>query len=143
LIIYWLEFGKNISCVLLGFVVYCIHNNRNFMNTDQTINAIKQFCKASSSDEQIWNGNKSTYHWNIGKVTSIGIVNGVVRKLAGIDVSGKQIWAVAGSLKIMPDGTIARFTGMPKKFISDIMSKVALTTAPKEVTETADVVSGI
>ena len=114
------------------------------MNADLTINAIKQFCKDSSSDEQIWNGNKSTYYWNIGKVTSIGIVNGVVRKLAGIDVSGKQIWAVAGSLKIMPDGKIARFTGMPKKFITEIMGKVQTPIAVVEVvTETADVVSGI
>lgn len=85
------------------------------MDANATIEAVKEFCKASSGDPQIWSGNKSTYHWNIGKITEHGIVNGVVRKLAGIDVSGKQIWVVAGSLKIMPDGTIARFTGLPKK----------------------------
>ena len=86
------------------------------MDANSTIEAVKQFCKASSGDPQIWTGNKATYHWNIGKITSQGIVNGVVRKLAGIDsASGSQIWVVAGSLKIMPDGTIARFTGLPKK----------------------------
>lgn len=85
------------------------------MNATLTIEAIKQFCVSSSGDPQIWAGNKATYHWNIGKTTQAGIVNGVVRKLAGIDVSGMQIWVVAGSLKIDPDGTILRFTGLPKK----------------------------
>jgi hypothetical protein len=92
------------------------------MNADITINAVKKFCKANSSDEQIWSGNTGTYYWNIGKITSQGIVNGVVRKLAGIDVSGKQIWVVAGSLKIMPDGTIARFTGLNKKLVAQVLS---------------------
>jgi hypothetical protein len=90
------------------------------MNAENVINEVKKYCKANSGDEQIWSGNKATYHWNIGKVTSQGIVNGVVRKLAGIDVSGKQIWAVAGSFKIMPDGTIARFTGLPKKIQTQV-----------------------
>ena len=44
-----------------------------------------------------------------------GIVNGVVRKLAGIDATGRQIWVVAGSFKITPQGEIIRFTGLPKK----------------------------
>lgn len=92
------------------------------MNAEVTIAAIKSFCKANSGDEQIWSGNKATYHWNIGKVTAQGIVNGVVRKLAGIDsATGNQIWVVAGSLKIMPDGTIARFTGLPKKFQAQVI----------------------
>ena len=87
------------------------------MDANSTIEAVKKFCETSSGDPFTWSGNKSTYQWNIGKVTPQGIVNGVVRKLAGIDSgSGKQIWVVAGSLKILPDGTIARFTGLPKKF---------------------------
>ena len=86
------------------------------MNAVETIEAIKKFCKSNSGDEQIWSGNKATYHWNLGKTTDQGIVNGVVRKLAGIDSgSGHQIWVVAGSLKISPEGTILRFTGLPKK----------------------------
>jgi len=85
------------------------------MDANSTIESVKKFCQSSSSDPQIWSGNKATYHWNIGKVAQNGIVNGVVRKLAGIDVSGMQIWVVAGSFKIHPDGTILRFTGLPKK----------------------------
>lgn len=103
------------------------------MNADATIAAIKTFCKASSGDEQIWSGNKATYHWNIGKVTDQGVVNGVVRKLAGIDSgSGNQIWVVAGSLKIMPDGTIARFTGLPKKFQAQVVVPVVQTVTVQE-----------
>lgn len=92
------------------------------MNSDITINAVKKFCKANSSDEQIWSGNTGTYHWNIGKVTAQGIVNGVVRKLAGIDVSGKQIWVVAGSLKVSPTGEILRFTGLNKKLVGQVLA---------------------
>lgn len=94
------------------------------MNAESTIELIKQFCKSNSGDMQIWSGNKGTYHWNLGKITSQGVVNGVVRKLAGIDNgTGKQIWVVAGSLKIMPNGTIARFTGLPKKLQTQFMIK--------------------
>jgi hypothetical protein len=87
------------------------------MNAQNTIESLKKFCTQSSNDPlgQIWKGKSGTYYWNIGRATSDGIINGVVRKLAGIDVSGHQIWVVAGSLKIMPDGSIVRFTGLSKK----------------------------
>ena len=105
------------------------------MNANSTIEAVKKFCETSSGDPFTWSGNKSTYQWNIGKVTQEGIVNGVVRKLAGIDSgSGHQIWVVAGSLKISPTGEILRFTGLPKKF----QPKVEVA-QPAEVTETVTV----
>lgn len=96
------------------------------MSADKTIEALKEFCTRNSGDAfgQIWNGNKATYHWNIGKYDSKGVLNGVVRKLAGIDASGGQIWAVAGSFKIDPSGNIIRFTGLPKKFQAEIIAKV-------------------
>jgi hypothetical protein len=86
------------------------------MNAQNTIESLKKFCTQSSNDAlgQTWQGKSGTYHWNRGRDTASGIVNGVVRKLAGIDVSGHQIWVVAGSFKIMPDGTITRFTGLSK-----------------------------
>lgn len=85
------------------------------MNPEQTILKLKQFCIAQSGDEQIWTNKGTTYHWNRGRDSSTGIVNGVVRKLAGIDASGVQIWVVAGSFKISPQGAIERFTGIPRK----------------------------
>lgn len=87
------------------------------MSVDKTIEAIKEFCTKNSGDVlgQTWHGNKATYHWNSGKLAADGTLNGVVRKLAGIDASGQQIWVVAGSFKISSTGQILRFTGLPKK----------------------------
>lgn len=96
------------------------------MSVDKTIEAIKEFCTKNSGDAlgQTWQGNKSTYHWNSGKLTANGTLNGVVRKLAGTDASGNQIWVVAGSFKIDATGNILRFTGLPKKFQSEISARV-------------------
>jgi hypothetical protein len=102
------------------------------MNAFSTIESLKQFCKTNSSNEQTWQGNKSTYHWNIGKETQAGILNGVVRKLAGIEASGNQIWVVAGSFKIAPNGDILRFTGLPKKVQNQVMSSRAVHIEVKE-----------
>jgi hypothetical protein len=97
------------------------------MSVDTTIEAIKEFCTKNSGDPlgQTWIGNKSTYHWNRGKISADGTLNGVVRKLAGIDASGHQIWVVAGSFKISSNGTILRFTGLPKKFQAEVTKTVA------------------
>ena len=84
-------------------------------NAETTLIKVKQFCLADSKDEQVWTNKGTTYHWNRGKDTASGLINGVVRKLAGIDPSGHQIWIVAGSLKINPNGTIQRWTGLPRK----------------------------
>lgn len=85
------------------------------MDAEHTLLNIKQHCLSSSGDEQIWTNKGTTYHWNRGRDTSTGLVNGVVRKLVGLDPAGKQIWVVAGSFKINEYGTILRFTGLPKK----------------------------
>jgi hypothetical protein len=87
------------------------------MSAEKTIDALKKFCTDNSGDTlgQTWHGNKSTYHWNTGKYTADGTLNGVVRKLAGVEASGAQIWVVAGSFKIAASGAILRFTGLPKK----------------------------
>jgi hypothetical protein len=85
------------------------------MSTHTVIENLSNFCKANSGDPQIWVNKGTSYHWNRGRDSSTGIVNGVVRKLAGIDASGIQIWVVAGSFKISPEGEILRFTGLPKK----------------------------
>ena len=85
------------------------------MNAETTLLNVKQYCLSDSKDEQIWTNKGATYHWNRGKDTASGLINGVVRKLAGINPSGHQIWVVAGSLKIDPSGEILRWTGMPRK----------------------------
>jgi hypothetical protein len=85
------------------------------MSTDTVIHNLSSFCKANSGDPQIWVNKGTSYYWNRGRTSSNGIVNGVVRKLAGIDATGRQIWVVAGSFKISPQGEILRFTGLPKK----------------------------
>jgi hypothetical protein len=85
------------------------------MSAELTMKALEQFCTESSGDFMKWNGNKSVYHWNRGRDTASGEVNGVVRKLAGVDATGFQIWVVAGSFKISPNGTILRFTGLTKE----------------------------
>ncbi len=84
------------------------------MSAEDTLLNVKLWCVDSSGNEQVWVNKGTTYQWSRGKTTTSGVLNGVVRKLAGIDASGKQIWVVAGSLKINADGTISRFTGIPK-----------------------------
>ena len=106
------------------------------MNAYDTIESLKQFCKADTGDEQSWQGNKSSYHWNIGKETQAGILNGVVRKVAGTEANGNKIWVVAGSFKIAPNGDILRFTGLPKKVQTQVMSSRIVHI---EVTETVTV----
>lgn len=87
------------------------------MSAANTIDALSQFCKQSSGDTQVWHGKSGTYHWNLGKLTRQNILNGVVRKLAGVDATtGTKIWVVAGSLKIDDaTGNILRFTGLARK----------------------------
>jgi phosphoserine phosphatase len=94
------------------------------MSTQNTLDKLSAYCKTSSSDSQIWSGKSGTYYWNRGKETSSGLVNGVVRKLAGIESAGHQIWVVAGSFKIAPDGTILRFTGLPKAVQKQLSTSV-------------------
>ena len=105
------------------------------MSAEKTIESLKKFCTENSGDNlgQIWYGNKSTYHWNIGKYDAKGILNGVVRKLAGIDASGAQIWTVAGSFKIDAAGNILRFTGLPNK-IKSVVEAGAVTPITVEST---------
>jgi hypothetical protein len=117
---------------LLFYWVYHIivtrHTHKEInMSAEKTVEALKSFCTKNSGDifGQTWNGNKATYHWNIGKYTANGTLNGVVRKLAGVQAGGEQIWVVAGSFKISADGTILRFTGLPKKHQKEIGATLA------------------
>lgn len=91
------------------------------MTAETTLNTIRKYCKLRSGKENIWPGNSARYKWSLGKATDDGTINGVIRKLAHVDMNTSQeIWVVAGSLKILPDGTIERFTGLPKKMRAEI-----------------------
>jgi len=99
------------------------------MSAELTMQALEKFCTESSGDIMKWNGNKSVYHWNRGRTTASGEVNGVVRKLAGVDATGFQIWVVAGSFKIAPNGTILRFTGLTKENWRAVEQRASTTVA--------------
>ena len=105
------------------------------MNAEYTLTQLKLFCINQSKDEQVWTNKGTTYHWNRGKDTATGMINGVVRKLAGEDANGNKIWVVAGSIKINPDGTIARFTGIPSK-VQKTFEPKAVAATPVNVPET-------
>jgi len=85
------------------------------MSAELIMESLERFCKESTNDLQRFKGNKSIYHWNRGRDTASGEINGVVRKLAGVTDTGSEIWVVAGSFKISPTGQILRFTGLTKE----------------------------
>ena len=85
------------------------------MTALHTLTQLKNFCNTGTGDDHIGTNNGTTYQWSISKSTSTDTTNGVIRKLAGIDSHGRQIWVVAGSLKIDSTGAILRFTGLPRK----------------------------
>jgi hypothetical protein len=110
-------FGKNVGCIFLGklYTYDMTFTKENRMSVENTLKALSNYCINNSGDMQVWTGKSSTYHWNRGKTQADGIVNGVVRKLAGVDANNGKIWVVAGSFKIAPTGEILRFTGIPRK----------------------------
>ena len=95
------------------------------MSSTNTLTALQSFCVNSTGNPNEWYGNNGQYAWKLGRTSKDGNINGVVRKLAGLDASGNAIWVVAGSIKITPDGEILRFTGLSKghqKMISAIIT---------------------
>jgi len=105
------------------------------MNSENTLINVKKFCLTNSGDEQMWANKGTTYHWNRGKDTASGLINGVVRKLAGTDANGFKIWVVAGSIKIAPNGEIQRWTGLPRKVQKtfEVMSQPITISTPETV----------
>lgn len=102
------------------------------MSVELVLNSVKQHCLSSSGDSQSWIGNNGTYQWNRGKTAVDGTVNGVVRKLAGKDDTGTNIWVVAGSFKILTNGTIVRWTGLSKK-IYNVLNQISTEATFQEV----------
>jgi hypothetical protein len=103
------------------------------MSIDNTLKALSNYCFANSGDTQVWKGKSNTYHWNLGKTAANGIVNGVVRKLAGTDANNGKIWVVAGSFKIDTNGAILRFTGIPRKTQISLQNSTPITITNNEL----------
>jgi hypothetical protein len=87
---------------------------------EHVIELFKQHCANSTGVPNSWIGKSNTYQFEIGRPTANGTINGVIRKLAGIDVSGRQIWAVAGSIKVDLEGEFHRGTGIPRSLMKDL-----------------------
>jgi hypothetical protein len=106
-------------------------------NAEIVLHEMNHYCMKSTGEPQVWTGKNATYHWTRGKTTDDGIVNGVVRKLAGVNANGDKIWVVAGSFKITSNGEILRFTGLPK--VAQKMIEVVVRSGFKSL-ETAELV---
>jgi hypothetical protein len=89
---------------------------------EHVIELFKEHCMKSTGAPNTWIGKSNTYQFEIGRPTANGTINGVIRKLAGIDVSGKQIWAVAGSIKVDIEGEFHRGTGIPRTLMKELTS---------------------
>jgi hypothetical protein len=86
------------------------------MSVQITLDLVKKFCLSNSGNEYEWHHNGVHYRWNLGRDAEDGRdVNGVVRKKTATDSNGNDIWVLAGSVKISPQGKILRFTGLGKK----------------------------
>lgn len=89
---------------------------------EHVIQLFKEHCNKSTGKVNQWIGKSNTYQFEIGRPTANGTINGVIRKLAGTDVSGKEIWVVAGSIKVDIDGEFHRGTGIPRSLMKELTS---------------------
>lgn len=66
-----------------------------------------------------YKGPSGTYKYIVGRTTDTGTINGVVKKIheGGLEKT-------AGSFKILEDGTVTRFTGIPTKTYRNITKQV-------------------
>jgi hypothetical protein len=89
---------------------------------EYVIELFKEHCTKSTGLTNSWVGKSNTYQFELGRPTANGTINGVIRKLAGIDVSGRQIWSVAGSIKVDIEGEFHRGTGIPRSLMKELTS---------------------
>ena len=107
------------------------------MNKAEHVLALfKDHCAKSTGIANQWVGKSNTYQFDIGRPTANGTINGVIRKLAGTDVSGKQIWAVAGSIKIDIEGEFHRGTGIPRALMKDLTAQAEFLYEQEKATAT-------
>ena len=104
---------------------------------EHALELFKAHCAKSTGIANQWIGKSNTYQFDIGRPTANGTINGVIRKLAGTDVSGKQIWAVAGSIKIDIEGEFHRGTGIPRALMKEITEQATFLYDQEKATATA------
>lgn len=104
---------------------------------EHVIELFKQHCAKSTGVPNSWIGKSNTYQFEIGRPTANGTINGVIRKLAGIDVSGKQIWAVAGSIKVDIEGEFHRGTGIPRALMKEMTEQASFLYEQEKANATA------
>lgn len=75
-------------------------------------------CQKDTKTNNKWNGNSGTYMFIMGRENADGKATGVVHKFQA-DGSHK----LAGSFKILADGTVTRWTGLSKANLNEYMSK--------------------
>ena len=75
-------------------------------------------CQKDTKTNNKWSGNSGSYMYIMGRENSDGKATGVVHKFQA-DGSHK----LAGSFKILADGTVTRWTGLSKANLNEYMSK--------------------
>ena len=84
-----------------------------------------------------YQGRSGTFMFVQGKTTEEGTINGVIKKLHTQE-DGSIVSKTAGSFKVLADGTVTRFTGIPTKTTNEITASVqaeALVDVDKQVDE--------
>ena len=71
----------------------------------------------------MYQGRSGTFMYVQGKTTDEGTINGVIKKMHTQE-DGIVSWKTAGSFKVLADGTVTRFTGIPTKTTNDITAEV-------------------
>jgi hypothetical protein len=74
-------------------------------------------------DGTMYQGRSGTFMYVQGKTTDEGTINGVIKKMHTQE-DGTVSWKTAGSFKVLADGTVTRFTGIPTKTTNDITAEV-------------------
>ena len=77
------------------------------------IDQVTALCQKDTQTNNRWNGKSGSYMYIMGGENADGKATGVVHKFAS-DGSHR----LAGSFKVLSDGTITRWTGLPKSSLS-------------------------
>lgn len=89
---------------------------------------LNELNKTLCTEGTTYNGPSGTYKYIVGRTTQDGTINGVVKK-----IHNEGVEKTAGSFKILSDGTVTRFTGVPTKTYRNITKQIQSQTKESEV----------